>query len=119
MASAMASATECPARRTVAPYPSVAAIFGSGALLGITTVALAPSSDAANATPWPVVAGTGRDHPGRPLFRSESGDADVGAADLERAAPLQVLALLELDAAAAPGGEHPGADHRGDSGPRR
>jgi len=37
---------------TSAPYPRVASILGSGAPAGITTVALAPSRLAANATPW-------------------------------------------------------------------
>jgi hypothetical protein len=40
-----------------------------------------------------VVAGAGRHHPGRPFGRVETGDAVIGAPDLERARPLEVLAF--------------------------
>ena len=56
-ASALARARVCstvlPCRTTSAPYEPVASTLGSGAPSGITTVALVPSSAAANATPWP------------------------------------------------------------------
>jgi hypothetical protein len=42
-----------------------------------------------------VVAGAGGHDPGRPLGRVEPGDAVVGAPDLERPGPLQVLGLEE------------------------
>ena len=62
-----ASSTVCPAKRTCAPYASVAATFGSGAPSGMKTVDLLSSSDAASATPcaWlPALAAT------TPLARS-------------------------------------------------
>ena len=50
-ASSSASSTDAPCKMTDAPYARVASTFGSGARSGMTTVAVAPSSPAANATP--------------------------------------------------------------------
>ena len=46
------SSTVLPTSSTCAPYPLVAATFGSGAFTGMKTVACAPTSPAASATPW-------------------------------------------------------------------
>ena len=60
-ATTSASSTVDPDSRTSAPYAWVAAIFGSGAVIGMKTVAEVPSSCAASATPcaWlPALAAT-------------------------------------------------------------
>src|SRR5215207_1314587 len=60
-AATSASSTVLPASSTVAPYALVAATFGSGAPVGMKTVAEQPSSRAASATPcaWlPALAAT-------------------------------------------------------------
>jgi hypothetical protein len=74
--------------------------------------------------PLGVVAGAGRHDAGGPFGRVEPGDAVVGAPDLERARPLEVLGLEE-DGPADEGREmlrplHGGvADNRGEEAPGR
>jgi hypothetical protein len=61
VAASIASVSVGPPSRTTAPYPRVAATFGSGADSGMNTVASAPSWRAASATPcaWlPALAAT-------------------------------------------------------------
>ena len=57
------------------------------------TVALMPSSWAARATPWAWLPALAATTPRARCSSRELGDAQVGAADLERAGALQVLAL--------------------------
>ena len=59
-----------------------------------------------------MVSGAGRHHTGGPFGRFEPGDAVVGAPDLERARPLEVLGL-EQDGPAGQHREVLGALHRG------
>jgi hypothetical protein len=59
-----------------------------------------------------MVPGAGRHHPGRPLGRIEPGDPVVGAPDLERPGPLEMLGF-EQDGPAGQDGEVLRALHRG------
>jgi hypothetical protein len=97
---AKASSKVSPVRTTSAPYARVASTFGSGAPAGMKTRAGTPAS---GRTAPPPARGCPRRRRRRrrPARLGEVDDAVVGAADLERAGPLQVLALEEVRTPAA------------------
>ena len=100
------------ANRTCAPYALVACTLGIGAPSGMNTVELRPSSEAASATPWAWLPALAATTPCARLVLGQPRDPGVRPTDLERAGPLQVLAL-EPDRPADPFGQRPGALHRG------
>ena len=82
-------------RRSERRSPRSRARLARGAFCGITIVACAPSSRQASADRLRVVARRVREHAARALLRAEPRHGVVGAAELEGAHPLQVLALQE------------------------
>ncbi len=85
-----------------APCARVASTFERGASSGITSVALHPSRARCDRHRLRVIAGRIRHHAARQLFAGKLRDKIRRAANLERAAGLEILALEErFDAALA------------------
>ena len=97
---------------TCAPYARVATSLGSGAPSGMKTVDADAEQLGGERDALGVVAGAGGDDAARLLLVGEPGHPGVGAADLERPGPLQVLALEE-DRTADPVGQRPAVLQRG------
>ena len=102
-----------PSSSTCAPYAAGGhAAWAAARPRGMKTVDLMPSSWAASATPWAWLPALAATTPRAFSSSREPGHPRVGAADLERAGALEVLALEE-HLAAGPVGQRPAVLQRG------
>ena len=113
-ARARRSADVVPSKITSAPNDLAPSTFTRGAVVGITTTAGAPSCTRGERHRLAVIARRIGDDAALPLVGGQLRDHVVGAANLERAARLHVLALEEQ----RPPGVRGDVDERRDAAPR-